>query len=280
MFEDVDHWQFIFFISAAAFVAYQMFRGWRLGVVRQLVNLVALIAAYAVAIFGGRMAVPVFNFLHYPDFIVSFVAGSILAVIGFVAIATVGRILFRRTNQQSIGLLRMGYGAGGSFIGMVFGFLTVWLVVLAIKLLGSIADTELMAREPAPRRMQPQSTAFAEGVAHMKHSLERGSAGALVQRMDPIPTKAYSIASKIGRVVSNRESVERFLAFPGAKHLSQHPRIVALQNDPAVTREIQEKNYFGLLKNHHIVQAVNDPEVGELIRKFELERALDYALAK
>ena len=64
----------------------------------------------------------------------------------------------------------------------------------------------------------------------------------------------------------------------GAKELTEHPRIVALQRDPDVTREIEGRDYFALLRNERIVSAANDPELHALVRQFELEKALDYAL--
>lgn len=283
MSDHLDSWQIVFFVSASLFVLFRMFRGWRQGVVLQLVSLLGLILAYAVAIFGGRLAVPVFRPLGYPDFIVSLIAGSVMAMVVYVSIITVGHILFRRTNQQSLGLMRIGYGLGGSAIGMIFGFLTVWMVVLAIRLLGSVAETELEAAQPAPRRLarpEPRNVAFVESMAHMKQSLEQGPTGAIVETLDPIPTKFYDLVSKITLVVGSQESIERFLSYPGARPLSQHPRIVALQSDPNVVAQIQQRNYLGLLKNESIVQAVNDPEVGHLVRNFELEKALDYALGR
>ncbi|MEA3188308.1 MAG: hypothetical protein QOD99_2138 [Chthoniobacter sp.] len=274
--EDADRFRLIFLIAAALFVLVQVVRGWRSGVVRQLVNLLALIVAYAVAIFGGRLAVPVFRPIGYPDFLVSLIAGSIMAMVAFTAISLTGRILFRRTNQQSVGLLRLGYGAGGSMIGMVFGFLTVWLVVLGIRLLGTVAETEMIASAPTPRRLQ--RPALIESVAHMKESLEQGTTGAIVNRMDPIPDKVYEIMTKIGRVVSSPKAVDRFMSYPGARHLSQHPKIMALQKDASVSREIQQRNYLALLRSQSLVQTLNDPEVGTLVKNFELEKALDYAL--
>ncbi len=280
MSDEADSWQAIFFASAAIFIAYQMFRGWRLGVVRQLVNLFALILAYGVAIFGGTSVVPVLRPLGYPDFIVSLVAGSIMASLVFASISFLGRILFRRTNQQGLGLLRLGYGVGGSFIGMVFGFLTVWLVVLAIRLLGTVAATEASAAEPAVHKLRARTPAeaFSDSIVHMKSSLEQGTAGEIVQRIDPLPAKVYKVAQKVGLVASNADKMQRFLSYPGARELALHPRIVALQRDPAVTREVASRNYLGLMKNESVVRALDDPEVTKLVRNFELEKALDYAL--
>jgi hypothetical protein len=72
--------------------------------------------------------------------------------------------------------------------------------------------------------------------------------------------------------------VDRFLSYPGAKTLLAHPKIAALQNDPVITRDLINRNYFALIRNPRIVTAANDTEIGELMRKFEFEKALDYAL--
>lgn len=287
MFEDANHWQVVFFASAALFLTYEVVRGWRLGIVRQLVNLVALAAGYAAAICGGRLAPPVFRWAGYPDFIVSLIAGSVLGFVVFSALAALGGSFFRRTGQQEAGLARLGYGAGGSLCGLLFGMATIWFLMLGIRLLGTVAEAEVQmsartaaVAAPFSRRaaLRVQPGPVAENLARMKSSLDRGTAGAVMQRLDPVPGRAYSVLANVSHMLSSPESVQRFLEFPGAKALSQHPRILALEDDPAIARALQERNFFTLLKNEHIVAAANDPELNALIREFELEKALDYAL--
>lgn len=276
-----NSWQIGFFFAAALFVAFQIVRGWRLGVVRQLFNMLGLIAAYLVAIFGGRLAAPVLRSLGYPDIVVATIAGAVLGLIVFAAISTAGAIIFRKTSQQNIGLVRLGYGAGGSAIGVVFGFLMVWFAVLGIRLLGSIAEAEVQFASPAAHAgHRPAQSGVVRGLAEMKHSLEQGRAGAVMQHIDPMPTRTYDIIGKIGRVISNPENAYRFMDYPGAKNLSQHPRIRALQSDPSIVEQVESRNFFALMKNEHVVKAANDPEIGAMVRKFELEKALDYALKK
>ena len=81
-------------------------------------------------------------------------------------------------------------------------------------------------------------------------------------------------------MVSDEKSVDRFLSYPGAKTLLAHPKIAALQNDPDITRDIVSRNYFALIRNPHIIAASNDAEIAELMRKFEFEKALDYAIRR
>lgn len=296
---DLDSCQTVFLFCAGLFVAMQVWLGWRAGVICQLVKMLALVAAYTVAIFGGRFAVPILRPAGYPDLLVSIVAGAALGLVTFVSVAGLGAILFRRTKEQSLGLVRLGYGLGGAAIGLAFGLFAVWLVVLGIKVLGTAAETQVRlartaaaasappATAAAPKRGQPERAAdrvvaepgaVAGQLVRLKDSLDAGATGVVMQGLDPLPAKVYDILTKTVHVISQPESAVRLLDFPGARGLSEHPRIVALGRDPAIARQIQARDFLGLLKNESIVAAANDPEIGAIIRDFELENALDYAL--
>ena len=288
---EIDFWQLAFFFAAAILVLFKAWRGWRMGVVRQVIGLLALAGAYATAILGGRLVASLLKpILHYPEAILTLCGGALLGMVVFVSISLVGAILFKKTSEQSVGLVRFGYGISGAAVGALFGIFLVWIAILAVRLLGSVAETQIAASKrprasaqiATPRR-GPAPTPPGDivlGLAHMKHSLEQGTAGAVVQQVDPIPGSLYLILTKLGLMVSNEQSVERFLSCPGVKPLLDHPKISALQNDPEITRDILARNYFALLRNSRIVAAANDLEIGELMRKFEFEKALDYSLQR
>src|SRR5271155_5019114 len=109
----MDRFQLLFLGGSVLLMLVQSIRGWRLGVVRQLVNLLALVAAYGAAMAAGRLAVPIFHRLGYPDLLVFVIVGAAVGAVVYIAVAATGAILFRRTKHQSLGLLRLGYGAGG-----------------------------------------------------------------------------------------------------------------------------------------------------------------------
>ena len=282
----LDTWQMVFLGGAALLVLLQARRGWKLGVVRQLLSLVAIVAAYAVAIFGGPLFVPVLRPLGFPDTVLAIGAGVILGLVVFFLVNVIAAILFKKTAQQEAGAVRLSYGALGALIGALFGLVVVWVAVLGIRLLGTVAETELAAAARRPNAVAktgrvsppPEPGALIRGLAQLKHSLEQGSTGAMVERVDPIPPEVYEVLMKVGLMISNEESVARFLDYPGAKPLAQHPKIVALQSDPDIQRDVQEHNYVGLLRNERIVAAANDPEVAKLLRQFEFQKALDHAI--
>lgn len=284
----VDSWQAGFFIGAAVFVAFTAWHGWRLGVVRQAVNILALIAAYVIGYFGGSALGPLLGkFLDVPERVLAVTGAVGLGCVVYLCIILIGAIAFKKTAQQSIGLVRLAYGMAGAVFGAFYGLFIVWIAILSIRLLGSVAETQLAAAKnprlaagkptPTPAPAPPPS-AMVRGLAHMKHSLEQGAAGAVVQQVDPIPGTLYSILHKLGVMVSDEKSVDRFLQYPGVKPLLDHPKIAALQNDPEITRDILSRNYLGLIRNRQIITAANDTEIGELMRKFEFEKALDHAI--
>src|SRR6267378_980332 len=94
-------WQTVFVSFACVLILFEIVRGWRLGVMRQVMRAVAIVAAYLSAIFGGRILLPTVRpFLKMPDIVISLVAGAILALVVYFAINAIGAILFKRTRQQ------------------------------------------------------------------------------------------------------------------------------------------------------------------------------------
>jgi hypothetical protein len=270
-------WHQVIFLSIAGFfLAFQALRGWQLGLVRQLANLGALIAAYVVALRAGSLAAPLFRPFGFPDLVTALLAGSLLAACTYIVLTSVARIIFSKTAEQNVHFLRLTYGAGGALIGVLFGAVVVWIAVLGIRLLGTVAEAEAGTNPLAAT----SSSGIVSNLAQVKQSLEFGPAGAVVEQVDPIPREIYSTVGKLGRLLANAEHVERFMSYPGAQPIAEHPKIVALRNDPEIVREVTSRNYLALLRNKHLVHAANDPEVNRLVKKFELQKALDYALAE
>jgi len=283
-------WQMIFVSFALILILFEVVRGWRRGAVRQVVRLFALGAAYAVAFFGGRFLAPLVRpFLHAPDLFISIVAGAILALMVYAGITALGAILFKRTGQQSAGIVRLLYGICGAALGLFFGLFGVWLVVVAIRSAGAIANGDLGTHttaqyQPVPLTTRPQPSrsapAIAVSLAKLKNSIELGSLGEIVKAVDVVPAQAYQTLGKVGTVVSRSESAGRFLSYPGARELAENAKIVALRDDPEIIELIQQGRFLDLLQNPKLIEAMNDPALAAQLRRFDLQKALDYALKK
>jgi len=288
----VDSYQAGFLIGAALFIAFTAWHGWRLGIVRQIMSILALAAAYIIGYFGGgNLGRLLHHIFDLPERALAVLGAVALGFVVYCCITLLGVIAFTKTAQQKAGLTRLGYGISGAACGAVYGLFLVWITVLAIRLLGSVAETQLsvaynppvaVAGKPSPTPLPAPTppSAMVRTLAHMKESLETGPTGAVVQQVDPIPGTLYGILRKLGVMVSDDKSVDRFLSYPGVKPLLSHPKIAALQSDPQIARDIVNQNYFALIRNPRIITAANDAEIGELMRKFEFEKALDYAIRR
>jgi uncharacterized membrane protein required for colicin V production len=290
-------WQLAFISFAVVLVLFEVLRGWRRGLARQIARLGALVAAYFAAYFGGHLLVPLVRpFLKLPDVVMSILAGAVLALVIYAVINSLGTILFRRTSQHQSAFVRLLYGLGGAAFGLFFGGFLVWLIVVGIRSLGSVADVQVREeatdtstssgrtlhavdlRRGVLSESNEEPASLLSSLARLKNSLEMGTFGAAVKKADMVPTNAYETLGKVGKVVSDPESAQRFLNFPGAHELSEHPKIMALRDDPEIQQLIAQGRYLDLLRDQKIIDAANDPALFEQIKKFDLQHALDYAV--
>jgi hypothetical protein len=293
-------WQVVFISFGVILILFEVVRGWRLGLMRQITRLIAFGAAYAAAFFGGSLFVPVARSLFkLPDPILSILSGAILALAAYALVSGVGAILFKRTAQQESGLVRLIYGFAGAILGLFFGLFLLWLTVASVRAVGALAEGQARGRsstaaKPAQdptlraldvrRRFLSESNdgvpALATLLARLKTSLELGPLGGVLKNTDPISRRTYEMLEKAGSVLSSPERAQKFLTFPGARELAEHPKIVALRSDPEIADLIAQRRFLDLLQNARVMDAVNDPVLADRIKKFDIQRALDYALEK
>jgi Colicin V production protein len=288
-------WQTVFVSFAVVLLLFEIIRGYRLGLPRQLMRGVAVIAAYAAGYFGGNLILPLLRpVLKWPDFIVSMIGGALLAIVVYGVIASLGTLLFKRTAQHPSAGVRLIYGFSGALTGIVFGLFFIWLILVGIRSVGSVADAQVQARprmenktvSSSSRDEKPLSlenldtdslTAF---LARLKNSVELGKLGDVVRQTDMTPPAVYQTLKDAGTVCANPESARRFLSFPGAIELSEHPKIVALRNDPEIADLIREGRILDLLQNRRVLEAANDPTLVEKVKRFDIKKALEYAAKK
>jgi uncharacterized membrane protein required for colicin V production len=283
---------------AVVIILLETVRGWRLGLMRQVVRIVALLAACACVMIGGRALLPLARqVFKMPDVLLTIVAGLLLAIVVYAVLTDLGAVLFRRTSQHENKAVRFAWGSTGALLGVCFGLFFVTLVYAGARLIGSLAGAQLHSRaaltsatmQPVWNRplqikgrtlppAAPPST-LAITLAQMKSSIENSALGGVLEQIDPTPPGVYRTMEKLGAVATNLESAERFLSFPGAREIRENPKIAALRNDPEIADLITHGRMLDLLRNQRVIDAMNDPALREHISKFNLERALDYAMA-
>ncbi|MGH8101153.1 MAG: CvpA family protein [Chthoniobacterales bacterium] len=287
-------WQAVFVSFGVALIFFEFIRGWRVGLMRQLVRVFAIIVAYAAAIYGGKLLVPILRpFLRMPDLVAAILAGSLLAILIYSVISNLGRILFKRTAQHVSAPLRIFSGASGAVVGIIFGVFLLWLVLVGVRSVGAIADGQVHAlATSAPEAVHavysPDNNDLALKrekpfplfalLARLKNSVELGAVGEVVKRTDIVSPTRYDTLAKVGEVISTPTAAERFLSFPGAHELSENPKIIALREDTHIPDLIAQHRFFDLLQNDKVLEAVNDPTLARQIQNFDWNGALDYAL--
>jgi hypothetical protein len=286
-------WQTVFISFAIVLILFEVIRGWRLGIMRQLMRVAAVVAGYAAAYFGGDLLVPLLrSSVRMPDIVISVLGGAILAVAAYGIISSLGTILFKRTAQQK-GVVRLVYGLSGALLGFCFGAFFVWLILIGLRSIGSIAEAQVEARAKSPGNINAPRPSAASApkpeldsdslmtlLARLKNSVELGAVGGVVKKTDAAPMGAYKTLGEMGTMLANPETARKFLDSPGARELSEHPKIVALRNDPEIAEMLAQGRLFELLRDPRVVDAVNDPTLVEQVKHFDLKKALDHAAKK
>src|SRR5438046_8369130 len=112
-------WQLVFVSFALVLIVFEVLRGWRRGLPRQVARLGALVAAYFAAYFGGKFLAPLLGmFFKMPDALLSIFAGAIFALIVYAVISGIGSALFRRTDQHASLIVRLLYVSTGALLGV------------------------------------------------------------------------------------------------------------------------------------------------------------------
>src|ERR1700737_2177246 len=287
-------WQIVFVLFAVILVLFEILRGWRRGLPRQVARLAALIAAYFAGWFAAKFFGPLIGmFFKMPDALLSIIAGALFGLIIYAVISGIGSALFRRTNQHDSMIVRLLYGSTGALLGVFFGLFVVWMIVVAVRSIGSVADAQV--REQASdssvlhavdvrRRFLGEANEdqapLTTSLARLKNSLEMGVIGNAVKKVDVVPQTVYDLIEKLGAVAANPQNAERFLSFPGARELSEHPKIIALRNDQEISQMLAQGRLLELIQDPRIIDAANDADLHARLKKFDLNAALTYATQK
>jgi hypothetical protein len=279
-------WQALFFSIAAILIIIQVIHGWRLGVARQVLRLIALVFAYTVVRWKPGIIAPFLQLLGIPELMAGVASALTIGLVIYGSINGLSAILLKRTSHQSVAPLRVAYGLGGAAIGLVFGLFLTWIALIGVRVLGTVAETEVLATSPEVRNVsldererRREVSGLVRGLASLKRSMDQGQTGAVAAAIDPLPSKVYTTLTRVALLISDEESIDRFLSYPGAEMITSHPRMVALTSDAEITELLNRGDYFGLLRNRNILAAANDPELAELVVRFKLDEALEHALS-
>jgi hypothetical protein len=268
-------WQIAVFLAAAAWILVSVVRGWSKGLMRQLTGLVAFFAAGYLAL---SYAGPVSEFLspHLSPLFLFPLAAILIWLLSFNVIALVGRMLFKRTRDCEPPAVRLAYGIGGGIIGLGYGLLFVWCVLIGLKVIGRIAENQAEIQQAK----NESSRSFVLNIAKLKNSVELGYGRTLLDSIDPLPRRFYRDLDKYSRVIEDPEAMRKLLEYPGFRRIWESPQIVDLERDPKIVGALRSGDILGVLTNRKVVALLNDPQIRSAFLQEDLEAALNYALTQ
>lgn len=259
-------WQNAILYGAAIFLLWEVFAGWRRGLVRSALHFGAFVASGFLGLLAGQGAAALIGIiLPGVSFLVGLVIGSVVAIFVLGVCLFLSAVLFKRTSQQPPGLTRWLFGFGGAFFGLLTALFLLWGGISLVRASGALAQVN-------------KASAESSVLATLKTSLEQGPLGGVVESVDLLPTEAYARIIRIGDLSKNPDAMMRFLDDPGVQEILAHPRMQAVLNDPKVVQGAETKNYLVLFQSPTILAAATDPSLQKLVMSLDLEKALDHAL--
>lgn len=260
-------WQNVILYSAALFLLWEVFGGWRRGIIRSGLHFGAFVISGILGLFAGQgVASLVGIVLPGSSFLAGLVVGGSVALLVLGLCLFLSAVLFKRTSQQPPGLVRWFFGMGGAFFGLLTGLFLLWSGISLVRASGAIAQSAV------------GTPGFSKTLVTLKDGLEDGPLGGFVESVDILPTEAYERIIRVGELSRNPGAMARFLDDPGVQKILAHPRVQALLNDQQALQAAETKNYAVFLTSRTLLNAATDPSLQKLVMELNLEKALDRAL--
>jgi len=267
-------WQVVLFAAALVFLLWEIWRGWRAGVVRSGVSLAAIVfsslAGYTVARIA---AIPFGGFEGFSGAMVGLFVGGGVGLAVFIFIWVLGALLFKRTEHQEGSLIRLLWGGGGALLGLLTGLIIVWSGISVVRSLGALAEARVETRQAASK--SPSS--LANGLVTLRDSLEMGPAGQVVRAVDPVEPEVYNLLLQLGKLSGDQATMLRFIQYPGIQAVIETPRMVELVNNPDIIRAAENRNVFAIMSHPALRAALEDQAFMAKIKKIDLAAAMEYA---
>lgn len=251
---------------AALFLLWEIYSGWRRGIIRSALHFGAFVGSGIIGLLVGKtIAAGVGLVMPGMALASGILAGTTSALATLGLCLFLSAFLFKRTSQQPPGLMRWMFGIGGAFFGLLTGLFLLWGAVTLVRTSGTLAGSNSSSPLSAP-------------LSNIKSALEQGPMGGLVESVDIMPTDAYANIARLGTLSKNPDAMMRFLDYPGVQEVISHPKVSALLQNRELIQAAESKDYLTLLQNRALRDAAGDPDLQRLVMDIDLQKALDYAM--
>ncbi|MBX9577217.1 MAG: hypothetical protein K2W97_01930 [Chthoniobacterales bacterium] len=271
-------WQHWIFIAALAWLLFEMWRGWRLGMIRGMVKIFLLIAAWigasaAAAATSAALAV----FFRTPSTAIPTAIAALVGLTIYFFGTLLAGFLLKRTEHHH-GLFQTIFGIGGACCGLLFGLFFLWGGISLVRSLGLFGEMRLMEAQRKGCPLKDES--FACNLVRLERSLEMGPMGQFLISTDPLSPAFYENTRKSMKVMQDPEAFQRFLQSPNVERLLMNPRLNHVLNNRELQDEIKIGNIPAVFHDPDIQALLHDPQVMKELKQFDLSQAVDYALKK
>lgn len=265
--------------SAGLWLLGSFWLGWRRGVVRQAASLLGLVLAVALGFWLGPLMAPIVPALGFPSFLRPLAGGILLGGIVWCGVSVISAIVFRKTDDQGLGMIRLFYGISGGLLGLVSGLLVLGLGALGIRFFGAFAEG-LHAGSVQTQRAKgrPKATEDSPSLVSLRKTLEDSAPGKFLGRLDPLPPEVYPRLQKLGQVLTSTPARERLLSDPSMEAISRSPKLQALKNDLELQEAMHSGDLWAVLRNPRLQSAAADAQLLTALGAVDLDKALDRAL--
>lgn len=265
--------------SACLWLLANAWMGWRRGVVRQAASLIGLALAVSAGFWLGPFLAPIVPAMGLPNFLRPVLAGCIVGFIVAGAVSLLSHIIFRKTEDQGFGVIRLAYGISGAALGLFYGLAALGIAAWGIRFFGSFAEGLHKGANDSTARTKNHEPTEPARLVLIKNAVEETNAGDLLRRIDPLPPGAYPRVQKIGQVFTNPAAKERFLADPSMEMFSKNSKILALKTDPDLQEALRNGDVWAVFRNPKVQLAAADTQLLTALRSVDLDKLLDRALA-
>ena len=263
--EASQQWQTGLLMLFAICVIYAVVRGCFRGFLLQLLIPLAVAASALLVYF---LADPFLGLFGMSSTTISagglMLARVLLVILCFYLLMLAGGFLFRRTRDYNLIVSRLISGAGGAFLGFIYGLVTVWFLMILIHVIGRVAEDEATLQTNRGLSPAPVISSFARA----KASLDLGWLGDISHLLDPVPASVYDTIDRWSSILSRPDAVKQLMSDPVFRPLSNNPTFQALANDPELSNSIERGDLLGVVTNPKLVQFLTNGEVRqELVGK-------------
>ena len=152
-------WQNALLYGASLFLLWEIYDGWRRGVIRSGLHFGAFVlSGFLGMMVGQAIAAVVAIVMPGVSFFAGLGVGLAVTLIVLAICLFLSAIVFKRTYQQPPGFVRTLFGLGGAFFGLLTGLFILWGTISLVRASGALAQSSMAGRKPKDAPAPPHKT--------------------------------------------------------------------------------------------------------------------------